>query len=96
MLMEEPCLCEVLSGAVLEDDGTVRVAGFDGLTESTARLECLYAALRELQRHHKLYQERPAVQSVLATMSSILEHRTQRTVEEEAATAAAAAARAED
>ena len=94
--MEEPCLCEVLSGAVLDDDGTVRVAGVDGLTESTARLECLYAALRELQRHHKLYQERPAVQSVLATMSSILEHRTQRTVEEEAATAAAAAARAED
>ena len=96
VLMEEPCLCEVLSGAVLDDDGTVRVAGVDGLAESTARLECLYAALRELQRHHKLYQERPAVQSVLATMSSILEHRTQRTVEEEAATAAAAAARAED
>ena len=57
VLMEEPCLCEVLSGAMLDDDGTVRVAGVDGLTESTARLEFLYAALRELQQHHKLYQE---------------------------------------
>ena len=40
VLMEEPCLCEVLSGAVL-DEGTVRVAGVDGLTESSARLEFL-------------------------------------------------------
>ena len=32
VLMQEPCICDVLDGAVLEDDGTVSVQGVDGLT----------------------------------------------------------------
>ena len=55
VLMEDPCVCKVLQGAVLEEDGAVRVEGVDGLTESPARLECLHAALQQLLTHHRLY-----------------------------------------
>ena len=75
ILMQEPCICDVLDGAVLEDDGTVSVQGVDGLTASSARLEHLRRALHELQMQHTLYQHNPAVQRVLDKMDSILQHR---------------------
>ena len=75
VLMEDPCICEVLQGAVLEEDGTVHVQGVDGLTESPARLECLHAALQQLWTHHRLYQTSPAVQAALDKMSLILQNR---------------------
>ena len=75
VLMQEPCICDVLDGAVLEDDGTVSVQGVDGLTASSARLEHLRRALHELQMQHTLYQHNPAVQRVLDKMDSILQHR---------------------
>ena len=52
MLMQDPCICDVLEGAVLEEDGTVSVQGADGMMASSARLEHLYRALQELQKQH--------------------------------------------
>ena len=75
MLMEEPCICEVLSGAVLEEDGTVHVQGVDGMTESPARLENLHRALQELQTRHKLYQNSTAVHEAISKMNRILQHK---------------------
>ena len=75
VLMEDPCICDVLQGAVLEEDGTVHVQGVEGLTESPARLECLHAALQQLRTQHRLYQTSPAVQAALDKMSVILQNR---------------------
>ncbi|CAE7244118.1 unnamed protein product, partial [Symbiodinium necroappetens] len=52
VLMQDPCICDLLEGAVLEEDGTVSVQGADGMTTSSARLEHLRRALQELQTQH--------------------------------------------
>ena len=72
VLMQEPFICGVLEGASLEEDGTVLVEGVDGITASPARLEYLHAALQALRRHHRLYQQCPAVETALARMAAIL------------------------
>ena len=72
VLMQEPFICGVLEGASLEEDGTVLVEGVDGVTASPARLEYLHAALQALRRHHRLYQQCPAVETALARMAAIL------------------------
>ena len=76
VLMEDPCICEVLSGAVLEEDGTVHVQGIDGMTESPARLENQHSALQELQTRHKLYQNSSAVHEAISKMNRILQRKT--------------------
>jgi len=75
VLMQDPCICDVLEGAVLEEDGTVSVQGVEGLTTSSARLEYLHRALQELHSQHILYQGNPAVQKVIDRMDSILQRR---------------------
>ena len=75
VLMHDPCICDLLEGAVLEEDGTVSVQGADGMTTSSARLEHLRRALQELQTQHVLYQSNPAVQDVITKMSAILQQR---------------------
>ena len=75
VLMQDPCICDVLEGAVLEEDGTVSVQGADGMMASSARLEHLYRALQELQKQHLLYRSNPAVQEVITKMSAILQQR---------------------
>ena len=75
VLMQDPCICDVLEGAVLEEDGTVSVQGADGMMTSSARLEHLYGALQELQKQHILYRGNPAVQEVITKMGAILQQR---------------------
>ena len=75
VLMEDPCICDVLTGAVLQEDGTVQVQGVDGLTESPARLENLHNALNELRTLHKLYRNSPAVHEAIEKMSHIMKHK---------------------
>ena len=75
VLMQDPCICDVLEGAVLEEDGTVSVQGADGMMTSSARLEHLHRALQELQTQHLLYRSNSAVQEVIIKMSTILHQR---------------------
>ena len=75
VLMQDPCICDVLEGAVLEEDGTVSVQGADGMMTTSARLEHLHRALQELQTQHLLYRSNPAVRDVITKMSSILQQR---------------------
>jgi len=75
VLMQDPCICDVLEGAVLEEDGTVSVQGADGMMASSARLEHLHRALQELQTQHVLYRSNPAVQEVITKMNTILQQR---------------------
>ena len=75
VLMQDPCICDVLEGAVLEEDGTVSVQGADGMMTSPARLEHLHRALQELQTQHLLYRSNSAVRDVITKMSTILQQR---------------------
>ena len=72
--MDQPCLCNVLDGAELGEDGQVYVNGVQGMMSSTARLQHLQAALETLQAHHAAYKESPAVEKALADMTRILAH----------------------
>ena len=73
VLMEDPFICDVLEGAILEEDGTVLVQGVQGLTASPARLDCLHEALKELKAQHCLYKANPAVDRAIAKMATILD-----------------------
>ena len=73
VLMEDPFICDVLEGAMLEEDGTVLVQGVQGLTATPARLDCLHEALKELKAQHRLYKANPAVDRAIAKMATILD-----------------------
>ena len=75
VLMDDPCICNVLEGATIEDDGTVSMEGIQGTTASPARLDCLFEALQELKAQHRLYRTNLAVDTALATMAAILAKR---------------------
>ena len=72
--MDQPCLCNVLDGAELGEDGQVYVNGVQGMMSSTARLQHLRAALQTLQAQHAEYKDSPAVEKALADMTRILAH----------------------
>lgn len=72
--MDEPCLCDVLDGAELGEDGQVYVKGVQGMMSSTTRLQHLKAALQILHAQHAEYKGSAVVEKALGNMNRILEH----------------------